>query len=116
MSIPFSRVMRLGKRTPVHGQRPRPLLLVLVDPRRRNPLLRDANKKLAEVKPFDNCTISMKKDMHPKIHQEYKRLHQVESAEKQKPENVGKNIRYVHDTRSVMVDDQVVDRFQPLFF
>ena len=75
-------------------------------------------KKLADKdnKPLPKYEISLKKDMHPKVRAEYKRLHEVENAKKSKPENVGKTVRYVHETRCIMVDEHVIDRFQPLFF
>ena len=114
----FTELVRLGKNAPGAGERSRPIKVMIQDPRKRNTLVKDAKKKLADKNnnPFPGYEISLKKDLHPKVRSEYKRLYDVESAEKSKPENVGKNVRYVHETRCVMVDDQVVDRFQPLFF
>ena len=108
-------ITRLGREASTDPRRPRPIKLVLHDAKTRATLLKKA-KELKDKREGVFNNVTFKKDVHPKIRQEYKRLHDVEEAEKRRPENAGKIVRYIHANRCVMVGETVVDRFQPQFF
>ncbi len=58
----------------------------------------------------------MKKDVHPSVRKEWRRLPDVEAAEKAKPENVGCVIRLDTRERKVYKDDTVIDAWNAQFF
>lgn len=107
-------IVRLGKNAPSNPKKGRPMKIVLSNQSTRSQILEKAKKLKESGDAFEK--IYIKKDVHPQVRKEFRRLRDVEKNEKERPENVGKNVRYVHETRCVMVEDQVVDRFQPLFF
>lgn len=73
------------------------------------------SKRLKEAgEPFNR--IYIKKDTHPMVRKEWKRLFQAKDAESDKPENVGKEVRIDMKTRTLRIDDVVVDRWKPTFF
>ena len=71
--------------------------------------------KLKDAGP-SYAKIYLKKDQHPAVRKEMNRLHQVVRTEKNKAENVGKNIVFDKDTRTVKVDNIIIDRFNPNFY
>lgn len=58
--------------------------------------------------------IFVRKDIHPAIQKETFRIKEAEKREG-KPENAGRNVEHDRDTRSLMVNDQVADQFDPAF-
>ena len=60
--------------------------------------------------------IFIKKDLHPGISREIKRLKDVEKREKENPANIGRDVRYDWKERCVKVDDQIIDKYCPSFF
>ena len=58
----------------------------------------------------------MKKDVHPSVRNEWKRLRDAERTEKDRPENVGCVIRLDVRERKLYRDDVVIDKWNPLFF
>ena len=60
--------------------------------------------------------IYLKKDIHPAIRREYKRIYDAEKREKDKPENQGIEVKYDKMSRTLIVNGQVIDRFRPNFF
>lgn len=61
-------------------------------------------------------SIYIKKDVHPSVRREWKRLRDVEREEKEKPENVGCVIRLDPRERKVYKDGEIIDSWNPLFF
>ena len=108
--IPVKSVIRLGK----PGNRARLMKVSLVNANQRKDILEAAKSLKNAGDTFKN--IYIRKDVHPMVQKEFHRLRQVERAEKEKPENVGRNVRYDPANRSVLVDDKVVDQFKPQFF
>jgi hypothetical protein len=107
-------LQRLGQnRGP--GGRPRPLKLTLKDSMKRVEILRDS-RKLKEANEASLHAIYINKDTHPGIQREERRLRQVVREEKNKPENIGKNIRNDRKEKCVKIDDLVIDKYQPSFF
>lgn len=110
--VEFKTVTRIGKVHP--GQtRPRALKITLADPTKRKSILEKA-KGLKDIESYSKVYIN--KDIHPLVHKELSRLRSVTHTEKEKPENVGKNVAYDHERRVVTVDGTIVDRFKPAFF
>ena len=54
--------------------------------------------------------------MHPKVRAEYSRLKNVETSERDKPENQGRTVKYDPKAKSVTVDGKVIDSFKIRFF
>ena len=61
-------------------------------------------------------TIFIKSDVHPSIRKEMARLYVVEKAEKETPENAGRNVNFDKKNRTITIDGLVVDRYKPSFF
>lgn len=72
---------------------------------------KDELKKITELKK-----IYVKKDTHPTIRKELKRIYDKEKEEKDKPENAGVEINYDHKRRVLYRGGQVIDRFNPNYF
>ena len=53
----------------------------------------------------------MKKDQHPSVRQEWKRLHTVYKTEKERPTNQGCNIEFNFRERKVYKDGIVIDKW-----
>ena len=60
--------------------------------------------------------VRVKKDIHPAIRREWKRLFDAELMEKDKAENEGHKIWVDKKTRQLKRDDVVIDSWQPSFF
>ena len=71
---------------------------------------------LSEVTFPENPEMFILKDAHPLVRRELNRIRAVERAEKQKPENQGRQVEYNGESRCLYVDGVVVDRFKPAFF
>lgn len=85
----------------------RPILLVLADKNKRSGIL-EKSKQLKTAE--DNYKkIFIKKDVHPCVRKEWKRLRDVEKAEKERPENVGCAINLDTRERKLYKDGVVID-------
>ena len=106
-------VKRLG---PPNDRRRRPILLILNTPQDRNDIV-ESGKRLKSGananSPFS--TIYLKKDIHPAIRKEHRRMYDRLNEEKLKPSNEGCNLEYDWKNR-VLRDGVVIDRFFPKFF
>jgi len=107
-------IQRLGKQQPGPTPRPRPIKVELKYANKRGDILRDTNKLKSAGEMMKK--IYVRKDTHPGITREIKRLKDVEKREKERPENQGRNVKYDWKERCVMVDSTIVGRFQPTFF
>ena len=102
---------RLGVR---RGGRPRPVLITMVT--------RDAKENvLGNTKALKNAgenfnKIYVKKDLHPSVRMEWKRLRDAEEKEKQRPENAGCEIRFDAREKKLYRDNVVIDTWRPKFF
>lgn len=106
---------RLGRDTNEDGMpKRRPILLVLADKNKRSGIL-EKSKQLKTAE--DNYKkIFIKKDVHPCVRKEWKRLRDVEKAEKERPENVGCVINLDTRERKLYKDGVVIDGWSPLIF
>lgn len=96
------------------NERNRPVLISLKTTSERNDILKVAKDLKTGPKEFRK--IYLKKDVHPAVRREYNRLRQVEKEERGKPENEGKTVEYIKETREIKVDGIAVDSFQPQLF
>ena len=110
-TVGFEECIRLGKLPATH---PRVLLVKLRNPQDRKSVLQNAKQLKQKQSPLNK--VYMKKDVHPGIRREYERLKKVEKEERNKPENQGKNVVYVKETRQITIDGQVVDSFHVQLF
>ena len=95
------------------GRRKRPLLLTIRDKDTRSRILTNA-KKLKDA--GDHYTgIFVKKDVHPGVRKEWKRLREAEEREKERPENVGCVIRLDTRQRKLNCDNNIIDCWNPQF-
>ena len=113
--VHIASMTRLGKPPPNMGSRTRsrPIKLTLQAQAQRRNILQASRTLNSAAEPFSR--IYMKRDMHPDLSKEFRRLRDVERTERANPENEGRTVRYDHTTRTVMVDDQIIDRFQAPF-
>ena len=110
-NIATKETMRLGK---IVQGKTRAIKVVLADPVSRKKVLEDAKQLKQAGEKFSK--IYIKKDIHPAVRKEFKRLQDVTKVETNKPENTGKKVEYDHKTRTVTVDGVIIDRFKSSFF
>ena len=84
--------------------------------RREQVLQKTANLKTYGPDNHPFRRVYVKKDVHPAVSKEWKRLHDLEKNEKEKPENQGVEIKFDKDTRQLLRDGVVIDRFAPAYF
>ena len=102
---------RIGKED---ERKKRPLLVTFVSNRDRNQILNDAKKLKNEGDNFK--TIYVKKDTHPAIRKEWKRLFDAKEEEEKKAENAGVTITVDKRRRVLLKDGVIIDNWRPSFF
>ena len=102
---------RLGEKK---DNRIRPILLKTKSREARDKLLEKAKSLSSKEDPYKSVYI--KKDVHPLVRLEWKRLKDREKEENDKPENVGRPAVLDSKTRTLLRDGQIIDRWQPNFF
>ena len=101
---------RLGD--PRQDNSARPVLVTLPTEYKRREVLQNA-QTMSASESLNN--LKLKKDQHPAIRKEWRRMFDSETNEKQKPENVGSNIVFDKKMRVITRDGVVIDRFLPHF-
>lgn len=99
-------IKRLGK---PDTDRKRPILVVLDSKLDRDNILEKAKKLKEAGESFKN--IFIKKDVHPSVRGEWKRLFDAEKTEKARPENQGSNISFNIRERKLYKDGTVIDQW-----
>lgn len=87
------------------ADRARPILVVVTSMAMRNRIV-DASRSCTHASMNG---IRIKKDAHPAVRAEWKRLFETKEAEERKPENVDRNIVLNIKKRQVTCDGQVID-------
>ena len=95
---------RLGREP---GGRKRPILVTLPSKQVREELIKKAHRLKDAGESF--AQVYVKRDMHPAVRNEWKRLRDAEVAEKAKPGNLGCVIRLDTRSRKLYRDDAVID-------
>lgn len=111
--VQVEEVRRLGRNEPTDPDKPRPARVRLADAQDRKSVMDNA-KRLKDKNDFKK--VFVRKDQHPKVRKENERIRAVLRSEREKAVNAGRNVRYNLESRTVMVDDRVIDRFNPQFF
>ncbi|MPC74286.1 hypothetical protein E2C01_068643 [Portunus trituberculatus] len=101
------------RRLGVRGNRPRPMLITMTT--------RDAKDSALNTKALKTAgesfnRVYVKKDVHPSVRVEWKRLRDAEEKEKQRPENAGCEIRLNTREKKLYRDNVVIDTWRPKFF
>lgn len=107
-------VQRLGKEDTT-SNRKRPIKVILSNSEDRQKVM-TLQKNLKGNLGGALSDAKVKRDTHPAIRKEFGRLFGAERAEKEKPENVGKEVSFDVKRRVLLIDGVVVDRFKPSFF
>ena len=111
--VKISSIHRLGSVPTDPSSKPRPMKLVL-EKRSDRPTVLAKAKTLKNAGPTFS-SVYVNKDMHPHARKELGRIRKVVREEKAKPENQGRNVTYDSKSRCVLVDDIIVDRYNPSF-
>ena len=104
-------ISRLGK---AEEGRKRPILAKVANTEVRDGILENT-RALKDAGPSYR-RIYVKKDLHPAIRKEWKRLRDVVAAEKAKPVNQGCTITLDYKTRQVTRDGIMIDKWRPAYF
>lgn len=104
---------RLGA-LPEGQRRNRPLLLTIRDQETRLRVLAAAKHLKTSGEKYSK--IYVKKDVHPGVRKEWRRLREAEERERERPENVGSEIRLNTRERKLYRDDVVIDSWNPQVF
>ena len=78
----------------------------------RNKVLRNSKRLKDQLEGSPYKKVFLKKDQHPDIRNEEKRLYEVYKVERNKPENADKEVIFNRRTRVVTVNDEEIDRFK----
>ena len=89
-----------------------PIKVTLETMQMRNSVLKKASKLKDQEEGGVYRKIFLKRDTHPDVRAEEKRLYKVFKAEKNKPENAGKEVLFDCKARMVTVDKEEVNRFR----
>lgn len=100
-------VRRLGVNT--SGQQRRPILVTFASRDERDSVLDKAKHLKTCEDSFKK--IYIKKDQHPSVRAEWKRLREAEQREKERPENAGCNIQLNARERRLYKDGMVIDQW-----
>ena len=112
-SVKIKSIERLGKLDEGEAtQRRRPVKVTFKTRAMRDSVLRNASKlkDQGENDPFKR--VFLKRDVHPDIRKEEKRLYDVFKAERDKPQNADFNVVFDRKKRVVTVNGQEIDRFK----
>lgn len=103
-------VRRLGKPAAAdQGNRWRPLLVTVESREDRDATLGVAKHLKSAGERYKKVFI--KKDVHPSVREEWKRLREAEKRERERPENVGCNIHLNVRERQLYKDGVVIDKW-----
>ena len=103
---------RLGQIDENQVNRSRPLKVTLEKRSMRNMILKNSKNLKDQPEGSPLRKVFLKRDQHPGIQNEEKRLYEVFKAEKNKPENADKDVVFDRRTRVVKVNDEEGDRFK----
>ncbi len=117
-SGPYAK-QRIGKEA-AQGRK-RPILVTLENPLKRRDILAKSGelKKAGQRKVGDTevdwSKVYIKKDQHPAVRREWKRLNEVCKAEQRKPENAGHTVRIDYKKRQVTRDGVAIESWRSDF-
>ena len=103
---------RLGNVDEEQPNRTRPLKITLQQSSMKGNILRNSNKLKDQPEGSPYKRVFLKKDQHPDIRNEEKRLYEVFKAERNKPENAHIEVVFNRKLRIVTVNGDEIDRFK----
>ena len=106
--------VRASRRLGRAGGRRRPVLVTVVSLKDRDAVLERAIHLKGAGETFKR--IFVKKDTHPAVREEWKRLKDAEKTEKEKNKNDGCNIYINYKERQLYRDREVIERFSLMSF
>jgi hypothetical protein len=109
-TVEVEECIRLGQVNPEH---PRVMKVKLKNPQDRKLILNSAKKLKQKGPPLNK--VYLKKDVHPMVRKEFARLRKIEQKEKAKAENEGRSVTYDAESRTVLVDGIIIDKFRASF-
>ena len=110
--VTIETMMRLGQKNENQENRNRPLKVTFAQRAMRDNILRNSKKLKDQPDGSQYKRVFLKKDQHPDIRNEEKRLYEVFKAEKNKDENAEKEVVFNRRTRIVTVNGDEIDRFK----
>ena len=103
---------RLGQIDEDQVNRTRPLKITLEQRSMRNTILKNSKNLKDQPEGSQLKRVFLKRDQHPDIRKEEKRLYEVFKTEKNKPENADKVVVFDRKSRVVTVNNEEIDRFK----
>lgn len=105
----ITQIRRLGEL----GDHPRPIRVEVSNSLERDAIVSNARKLKNHDNPYDSLnSIFIKKDQHPLVRQEWKRLYEVRKMEAAREENEGRTVMVDRKNRTVTIDGEIIDSFQ----
>ena len=111
-NIVIDELVRLGNRDENNPNKTRPLKVTFDKPSMRNEILKNAYKLKDQTENDPYHRVYLKRDSHPQVRNEEKRLYEVFKWEKEKPENAEMDVVFDRKTRVVTVNGEEIDRFK----
>ena len=111
-NVKVENIERLGTKDDDQPNKTRPTKVTLESNHMRYQILKNSSKLKDQAEGSVYRRIFLKKDVHPDVRAEEKRLYEVFKAERDKPENVGKDVVFNRKNRVVTVNAEEVDRFK----
>ena len=103
---------RLGNVDENQPNKTRPLKIILKQSSMRGNILRNSKKLKDQPEESPYKKVFLKKDQHPDIRNEEKRLYEVFKAERIKPVNADKDVVFDRKLRIVTVNNEEIDSFK----
>lgn len=111
-TITIDEMARLGKLDENQDNKKRPLRITFEKTSMRNEVLKNAYKLKDQTIDDPYYRVYLKRDTHPEVRKEEKRLYDVFKSEKDKPENADLPVVFDRKTRVVTCNGEIIDRFK----
>ena len=108
----IEKLTRLGKLNENQTERIRPLKMTFDSPEMKNKVLKNAYKLKNQNDDDPYKKVFLKKDLHPEVRNEEKRLYDVFKKEKAKPENADKSVIFDRKSRIITCNGEEIDKFK----
>ena len=112
VDVAIESVERLGQINEEEVDKNRPLKITLGKRSMRDIILKNSKNLKDQPEGSEFKKVFLKRDQHPEVRKEEKRLYEVFKAEKKKPENAEKEVIFNRRSRIVTVNNEEVDRFK----
>ena len=110
--VNIEKAERLGQIDEERENRNRPLKITFSQSSMRNKVLKNSSKLKDQPEESPYKKVFLKKDQHPDVRKEEKRLYEVFKAERNKPENADVEVLFNRKSRIVTVNGEEIDKFK----